>query len=139
MTSAPAHERQSLELRTQDDCARAVLLAQHMARTAGFDAVGINRFATAVSELVQNVLRYAQHGQVHLRQRVRSGRCGVEAVVEDQGPGIADVAHAMREHTSSGGGLGLGLPGTRRMMDDFELVSEPGAGTRVTIRLWSRA
>lgn len=131
-------ELEIAELRSQDDATRCVLLAQHMAKRAGFDAVGQNRFATAVSELVQNVLRYAERGRATLRLLQRADTLGLEAIVEDRGPGIADVAIAMQERTSTGGGLGLGLPGTRRMMDDFELVSTPGAGTRVIIRLWRR-
>lgn len=129
---------QRLEIRGQNDAARCVLLAQNVAAQTGFDAVGKNRFATAVSELVQNVLRYAQRGWIEVRVLDRGIRHGVEAVVEDQGPGIADLERAMQDRVSTGGGLGLGLPGTRRMMDEFELESRVGQGTKVTIRLWRR-
>lgn len=125
-----------LVIQGQEDVSRGVLAGQQLARQVGFDAVGQSRFATAISELAQNVVRYAKRGTLRMRPLRRGRLQGVEAIVEDQGPGIADVEDAMGERISTGGGLGLGLPGTQRMMDEFELTSTVGQGTRVLIRLW---
>lgn len=136
--SAPVHPLgfQSQSIAVQSDVSRCVLAAREAARRVGFDEVGQNRFATAISELAQNVVRYGERGHLHLRHLLRYERQGVEAVVEDVGPGIADVELAMSERGSTSDSLGLGLPGTRRMMDEFDLQTTPGRGTRVTIRLW---
>ena len=131
--SFPLH---AVEIYGPDDVGRCVLMAQRAALQAGLDRTAQNRFATAVSELAQNVLRYAQRGRLTVRCLDRRGRRGAEAIVEDVGPGIENIELAMQESVSTGGSLGLGLPGTRRMMDDFELHTVPGKGTRVTIRLW---
>lgn len=121
---------------SQGAASRCVWLARQAAQQVGFDAVGQARFATAVSELAQNVVRYANCGTMRLRNVHRQRQRGVEAVVEDAGPGIHDIEGVMQERVSTGGGLGLGLPGTRRMMDEFQIESTPGQGTRVAIRLW---
>ncbi|MDD9967853.1 MAG: ATP-binding protein [Myxococcales bacterium] len=130
------NEPQKVLIHGQHDAARCILLARQLAAQVGFDTVGQTRFATAASELAQNVVRYAQHGSMQLRRLERAGKPGIEAIVEDEGPGIESIERVMQERVSTGGSLGLGLPGTRRMMDDFELHSAPGEGTRVTIRLW---
>jgi serine/threonine-protein kinase RsbT len=96
------------------------------------------RIATAVSELTRNVVRYATNGRGRVRMRVLEGGRGLEVVVADDGPGIADVAQAMRAGFTSGAGLGLGLPGTRRLMDEMHIDSVIGRGTRVTVRKWRR-
>ncbi|MGD8644289.1 MAG: ATP-binding protein, partial [Chromatiales bacterium] len=79
---------------------------------------------------------YAGQGQMTLRRVIDQRRRGMEIVAEDKGPGIADKDSALSDHFSSSGTLGLGLPGVRRLMDEFDLESEPGAGTRVTVRKW---
>jgi serine/threonine-protein kinase RsbT len=102
----------------------------------GFDETPSRLIATAVSELARNILKYAGTGEIRLRQvEGRSGR-GIEIEAVDRGPGIEDLEAAMRDHFSSGGTLGLGLPGVRRMMDEFSLESTPGEGTRVTAVKW---
>ncbi|MEA2513424.1 MAG: serine/threonine-protein kinase RsbT [Thermomicrobiales bacterium] len=100
-----------------------------------------SRIATAVSELARNVVRYATdgRGEAIVRELESPDRgVGLEVVVRDEGPGIPDVALAMRDGYTSGPGLGMGLPGTRRLMDDFAIDSAPGKGTTVTIRKWHR-
>jgi serine/threonine-protein kinase RsbT len=92
--------------------------------------------ATAVSELARNIVKYAEHGSVRVREVRSRGRRGIEVVVEDIGPGIADVDKAMQDAYSTAGTLGLGLPGVKRMMDEFELASMPGEGLRVVARKW---
>ncbi len=131
----------SLHLKDENDLVTARAEARVAARRLGFGMVDQSRIATAVSELTRNVLRYADNsqGRVEIRMtRNVSGREGIEIVVSDDGPGIEDIDMALQAGFSSGRGLGLGLSGTRRLMDDMELQSEVGRGTTVTIRKWLR-
>jgi serine/threonine-protein kinase RsbT len=123
-------------IRGEPDIATAILQAKRMTQAAEFDTVDQSRIATAVSELARNILKYAGHGEVQLRPITDHTRRGMEVVATDNGPGIADTDQALADHYSSSGTLGLGLPGVQRMMDEFDLESAPGAGTRVTIRKW---
>ena len=123
-------------IRTETDASRAVLESTLYSREAGFDETPSRMIATAVSELVRNILKYAGTGEIRLRQVKELSRRGIEIEVVDQGPGIADCEAAMQDHFSSGGTLGMGLPGVKRMMDEFSLESTPGEGTRVTARKW---
>lgn len=125
-----------IAIRGESDVARAIVQARRMSQAAAFQTVDQSRIATAVSELARNILKYAGQGEVILRGCVGATRRGMEIIAEDSGPGIADTDSALSDHYSSGGTLGLGLPGVQRMMDEFALESEPGAGTRVTVRKW---
>ncbi len=128
--------KRRLGIRAEADTRRAALEATQYSLEAGFAETPSRMIATAVSELAHNILKYAHSGEIQLRQvEGRSGR-GIEIEAVDQGPGIADPEAAMRDHFSSGGTLGLGLPGVRRMMDEFSLESTPGEGTRVTAVKW---
>jgi serine/threonine-protein kinase RsbT len=118
------------------DIARAILQAARMSNEMGFGPSDQSRIATSVSELARNIVKYAGRGHVALRPVGRPGGTGIEIVAEDQGPGIEDVAEALRDRFSSGGTLGLGLPGVRRLMDEFCIESQPGKGTRVIGRKW---
>jgi serine/threonine-protein kinase RsbT len=118
------------------DVRRAVLESTRYSQQIGFDETPSRMIATAVSELVRNILKYAGSGDCRLRQVEKPGGRGIEIEVSDHGPGIADVEAAMSDHFSSSGTLGLGLPGVKRMMDEFSLESSPGEGTRVTARKW---
>ena len=123
-------------IHSETDASRAVLEATLFAREAGFDETGSQMIATSVSELVRNVLKYAGSGVLELRLVKVDAGSGVEIEVTDHGPGIADCELALQDHFSSSGTLGMGLPAVRRMMDDFELASAPGEGTRVLARKW---
>lgn len=114
--------------------------ARELAKQLGFGAADQSRIATAVSELARNVVRYATNGQgeVWIRTPLSAGRPGIEIVVSDQGPGIPDIEAALSDGFTSGRGLGLGLPGTRRLMDEMEIETGAGRGTAVTIRKWRR-
>ena len=132
-----------LAIHGEDDIVLARQRAREVARSLGFGAVDQSRIATAVSELTRNVVRYATNGEGEARIRVLSGSetgrtSGIEVVVADDGPGIADLEVAMREGFTSGMGLGMGLPGTRRLMDEMEVSSAAGSGTTVVIRKWRR-
>ncbi len=124
-------------INSEVDASHAVLEATLFAREAGFEETPSRMIATAVSELVRNVLKYAGSGQLHMRQLHSDAGAGVEIEVRDSGPGILDCDAALEDHYSSGGTLGMGLPGVRRMMDEFELDSAPGSGTRVVARKWA--
>ena len=131
----------ALVIGSEDDIVTARRQARELARALGFGTVDQSRIATAVSELARNVVRYAidGRGEARIRRLPLSPRGeGIEIVVRDEGPGIADVERAMQAGFTSGGGLGMGLPGTRRLMDEMEIESAPGIGTTVTIRKWHR-
>ena len=121
-----------LQIGSTADAAVASLVAREFAGKAGLPAASGAALATAVSELTTNILKYAGRGWATFRV-LEAAPSGVEVVVEDRGPGIADLASAMRDHVSTGGTLGLGLPGTKRLVDDFEIRSQAGNGTWVRI------
>jgi serine/threonine-protein kinase RsbT len=104
----------------------------------GFSPSAATLIATAISELARNILLYAGQGEVIIKRLQRGERTGVSVVARDEGPGIPDVDHVMQAGYSTSRGLGLGLPGVRRLMDDFEIVSAAGKDTCVTIRKWTR-
>jgi serine/threonine-protein kinase RsbT len=126
-----------LRILGQNDIALSILAAQEVARQIGMSSGATAALTTAVSELVTNVTKYAGSGLITFRATSRLDRPGLEVTVEDKGPGIDDIETAMKENVSSGGTLGLGLPGTKRLVDDFEIDSAPGRGTRVRIVKWS--
>jgi len=121
-----------LKIASVADAAMASVVARQLAQQAGLSTASGAAYATAVSELSTNVVKYAGSGWVTLRV-LDDARAGIEAIVEDRGPGIADITQAMRDHVSTGGSLGLGLPGTKRLVDSFEIRSQEGAGTWVRI------
>jgi serine/threonine-protein kinase RsbT len=131
----------ALPISGEDDIVAARRQAREIAKALGFGAVDQSRIATAVSELARNVVRYATdgRGEARIRALPPSPRGqGIEIVVRDDGPGIADIERAMQAGFTSGGGLGMGLPGTKRLMDEMEVASAPGTGTVITIRKWRR-
>jgi serine/threonine-protein kinase RsbT len=109
-----------------------------IALNLGFSLGDATVVSAAISEIARNILDYTPGGEIVLRVVERGGRRGIEIVGSDQGPGIADVQQALQDGYSTSGSLGLGLPGARRLMDEFEIDSEPGAGTTVTMRKWTR-
>ena len=125
-----------LKIQTDPDASRAALESTLYSRAAGFDETPSRMIATAVSELARNILKYAGAGEIRLRKVEGRSGGGIEIKAVDRGPGIEDLEAAMRDHFSSGGTLGLGLPGVRRLMDDFSLESTPGEGTCVTAVKW---
>ena len=132
-----------IETRVQIDDESGILQARRAARELasdlGFDATSQTLIATAISELARNILKYARRGEILLRPAARNGVPGITVVAADQGPGIADPALALTDGFSTGRSLGLGLPGTKRLMDDFDLSSEIGKGTVVTTTRWVRS
>jgi anti-sigma regulatory factor (Ser/Thr protein kinase) len=122
-----------LRIRSDADATRSLIAASNFASDLGFSKHDCNSISTSVSELARNILKYAGSGEILIEE---TDRGGVQVTARDRGPGIADVAAAMQDHYSSSGTLGLGLPGVRRMMDEFEIETEPGKGTRVVVRKW---
>ncbi len=117
------------------DIVAARIEGRNLAKELGFGIIDQARIATAISELTRNVLLYAQSGQVTLMRLLREGKIGIEIVCEDQGPGIQDVERIMSGEPIKRG-RGVGLPGTKRLMDEFEVHSQPGKGTTVIVRKW---
>jgi serine/threonine-protein kinase RsbT len=125
-----------IPVRNETGIAWAVMEARKAAIATGFDEVICQMIATAVSELANNILKYAGRGEILMDRIIAGSRVGMEVIARDRGPGIEDIQKAMADHYSSGNTLGLGLPGVKRMMDEVELSSEPVKGTTVTIRKW---
>ncbi len=132
------------ELRVSIDSDADIVSARQKGRElagqCGFPSTELAVVATAISELARNIVRYAVRGEIVLRliDNGSGGKKGIEVVAADDGPGIPDLTLAMQDGYSTSGSLGLGLPGVRRLMDDFEITSEFGKGTMVTVRKWKR-
>jgi serine/threonine-protein kinase RsbT len=107
-----------------------------LAAAMGFSSVDAALIATAISELARNIVTYAKSGEIRLTVINGSTRQGIRLVAQDQGPGISDVQQALRDGFSTSGSLGLGLPGVKRLVDEFEIVSEKNRGTIVTAQKW---
>jgi len=119
-----------------EDVVAARQLARKMAEELGFGLADQTRITAAVSELSRNIYLYAGKGRVVIKAISQSTKKGIEVVAEDKGPGIPDIDLAMQDGYSTSNSLGQGLPGTKRLMDEFEIKSQVGAGTTVTIRKW---
>lgn len=118
----------------------AVVMVRQRVREFAIEArlslVDQTKLVTAASELARNMVVYGGGGTVRLDLLDMDGRAGVRVLFEDQGPGIADIEQAMRDGFTSGGGLGLGLGGSKRLVHEFELQSQPGKGTTIAITRW---
>jgi len=118
------------------DIVSARVEGRNLAKRLGFGVIDQARIATAISELARNLVLYADGGQISLQALEAGGRRGIQIVCSDEGPGIADIDLVMQDGYSTQRGLGMGLPGTRRLMDEFEIESQVDTGTTVTIRKW---
>ncbi|MDQ3266474.1 MAG: anti-sigma regulatory factor [Myxococcota bacterium] len=123
-------------VRHEADIISARQSARGLAATLGFSESDSILIATAISEVARNMVEYARGGEIALRELQEGGRRGLEIVARDEGPGIADLQLAMQDGYSTGHSLGLGLPGARRLMDEFQIDSRLGAGTTVVMRKW---
>ncbi len=124
-------------LRSPKDIVVAREYARELGSLLGMSSIGATELATAISEVARNALTYGGGGEVVLSQFAEAKRRGIRVTVEDKGPGIADIDLAMKDGYSTGESLGLGLPGARRLVDKFEIVSKVGMGTRVTMTKWA--
>ncbi len=125
-----------IPVRNETGTTWSVMEARKAAAAIGFDEIVSHMIATAVSELARNIVKYAGRGEILIDRIDTGSRIGIEVTARDRGPGIEDIEQAMADHYSSGNTLGLGLPGVKRMMDELEIVSEPGHKTTVIIRKW---
>jgi serine/threonine-protein kinase RsbT len=126
-----------VRIRSDPDIVAARKRARELASRLGFSRTDLTVVATAVSEIARNIVRFADHGEIVI-ELLDEPRPGVRVVARDAGPGIEDVERALRDGYSTYAGLGMGLPGARRLMDDFAVVSEVGRGTTVTMTKWRK-
>jgi serine/threonine-protein kinase RsbT len=128
---------ESFPLRTDEDVLRVRQTVRiWMVEQRTFSLVEQTKMVTATSELGRNVVVHGGGGTARLELLADGGRTGMRVTFQDQGPGIANVEQALKDGFTTGDGLGLGLGGSKRLVDDFEIGSEPGKGTRVTITKW---
>ena len=126
-----------VEIASEEGIITARQKVRELSRDMGFSTVDQTRIATAVSELTRNLYRFAGKGMVSILS-LQGDRKGIQIECKDDGPGIADIELAMTDGYSTLKSLGLGLPGARRLIDDFQIESEPGKGTKVTVSKWLR-
>ena len=125
-----------MRIQSSADIVTARRQGRALASRAGFSNSNLTIIATAISEVARNIVEYAQEGEVTISLIGDEHKQGIQIVAADQGPGIADLSTVMRDGFSTGKGLGIGLPGARRLMDEFEIASELGKGTTVTMKKW---
>jgi serine/threonine-protein kinase RsbT len=128
--------RETFEVRDEGGIVSARQRARSHATKLGLSLVGQTKLVTAVSELARNMVDYGGGGTVTIEELDNHGRGGVRVSFEDRGPGIPDVDQAMQDGYTSGKGLGQGLPGSKRLVNEFEIASRPGEGTRVVVTQW---
>jgi serine/threonine-protein kinase RsbT len=122
----------------ETDIVTARQKGRELAGALGFSSTDQTIIALAISEIARNIVSYAQRGDVTLSRLDSGERRGIMIVARDAGPGIADIALAMRDGYSTARSLGVGLPGARRVMDEFDLASAIGQGTTITMKKWLR-
>ena len=127
-----------VSIQTDADIVTARQKGRELAAARGFTRTDQTLIATAISEIARNIVEYAQRGEMTLSPVDSQGLSGIVIVAQDEGPGITDIELAMNEGYSTAKSLGMGLPGTRRLMDEFDLKSIPGEGTTVTMKKWRR-
>ena len=125
-----------IALRSTDDIIKARQLVRDCAVLQGFSLVDQTKLVTAASELARNTMVHGGGGDMHVQALNDGGRRGVKVIFVDEGPGIPDIELAMKDGYTTRGGLGLGLSGSKRLVNDFEIESKPGKGTTVTIVRW---
>ena len=134
--ASPPKVLDELALATSEDVVRVRKVVRERAVAAGFNLVEQTKIVTAASELGRNTIQYGGGGRVTIFAVMRGERRGLRLEFVDAGPGIKDIQQALEDGFTTGGGLGLGLSGAKRLSDEFEIDSAPGRGTRVTITRW---
>ena len=136
VTASAPQDEVRITVESDADVVTARRRGREVASRLGFSLTDATILATAISEMARNIVKFAVRGEILVQEITQEGRQGVTIVVRDVGPGIPDVDRAMRDGFSTYNGLGLGLPGTRRLMDRFEVVTEAGRGTTITMTKW---
>jgi serine/threonine-protein kinase RsbT len=134
----PSSEPIKIKIDTEDDIVTVRQRVRSLAQESGFDPFAIAAMTTSASELSRNVWRHATSGMAEIQVLREGERIGLQLEVSDQGPGIADLQRALAGGYSTVKSLGLGLSGTKRLVDEFHIDTAPGRGTKVTIRKWKR-
>ena len=127
--------RVKIDLR--DDIVAARQQARDLARQTGFSLCDSTLITTAISEMSRNMLEHASQGEITISVLRDGTKRGLKIVASDRGPGIADISRVMQDGYSSSRGMGIGLPGTKRLMDEFDIQSKPGKGTTITMKKWT--
>jgi serine/threonine-protein kinase RsbT len=127
-----------VQIKSDVDILSARQKARALAAELHLSSGELTLVATAISELARNIVSYAKHGAIVLRLVTRGRARGILVIARDEGPGIRDIARAMEDGYSTSGGLGLGLSGSKRLMDEFDITSEVGKGTTITMIKWGR-
>lgn len=130
--------RSSVDIYTEWDIVAARQLGRNEAKKIGFGTVDQARITTGISELARNIYLYAGQGKIEIERLYKNGVFGILIIASDEGPGIADLRKVMSDGFTTSGGLGAGMPGVRRLMDEFNVVSELGVGTTITAIKWLR-
>lgn len=129
-------KHETMPVRSSDDIVKVRQAVRVWAAEIGLGLVDQTKLVTAASELARNAVEYGGGGSVRLESLRNGARNGLRLTFEDQGPGIPDIQLALKDGYTSGGGLGLGLGGARRLVNEFDIQSEPGKGTRITVARW---
>lgn len=136
----PVIERETaMPIKSDLDVLKARQQGKELAASLRFTNTEMTIIATAISEIARNTVLYAKTGCLHLKVIHQGQRRGLVIIVKDHGPGIVDLDLAMQDGYSTSRGLGIGLPGARRLMDEFDIDSEVGKGTTITMKKWERA
>jgi serine/threonine-protein kinase RsbT len=140
MASVPSDPEcsKSVPVTSDDDLVAARREGRILAEKLGFSTSEATLVATAISELARNIVSYASRGEILVTLVHNGNKRGINIIARDEGPGILDINLAMREGYSTSGGFGIGLPGVRRIMDEFDIASVIGRGTTITITKWKR-
>ncbi|HDM36301.1 MAG TPA: anti-sigma regulatory factor [Candidatus Syntrophoarchaeum butanivorans] len=131
-------DEQTIEVRRDIDVILARNVGRKMANEIGFGELDQTRITTAISELARNIVIHANRGKVVIREIQKGDRRGIEVVCTDDGPGIEDIEAALRDGYTTAGGLGIGMTGAKRLMDEFHVESVVGVGTTVIVKKWLR-
>jgi serine/threonine-protein kinase RsbT len=135
-TTVQVERTSTLEVRTPEDVVRVRQEVRNRTAAVGFSLVDQTKFVTAASEIARNTIDHGGGGHARVETILLAGRRGVRLTFEDKGPGIANIALAMQDGYSTGGGLGMGMPGSKRLSNEFYVESTPGEGTKVTLVRW---
>ncbi|ANU15117.1 anti-sigma B factor RsbT [Planococcus halocryophilus Or1] len=131
-------DESSVEILTEWDIVAARQLGRNVAKELGFGTVDQARITTAISELARNIYLYAGKGRIEIQQLTENGLKGILIIAADSGPGISDIRQVMEDGFTTSGGLGAGLPGVKRLMDDFKIETIVGEGTDIRATKWLR-
>ncbi len=126
----------TIDVRTAEDVVKVRQEVRNRTAAVGFSLVDQTKFVTAASEIARNTIDHGGGGLARIETVFATGRRGVRLTFEDHGPGIVDIKLAMQDGYSTGGGLGMGLPGSKRLSNEFYVESSPGKGTKVTLVRW---